>query len=69
MRGSAVEQVQCYEARTGAASAPLGPGYKRREPETSVLHEVVRENLETCLAQAREERPESFSSEFKLGAA
>jgi hypothetical protein len=55
MGGSAVEQAQCYEAQPGAASAPLSSGYKRREPEKSVLHEVVRENLETFLAQTRED--------------
>jgi Transposase zinc-binding domain len=54
MGGSAVESAQCYEARPGAASAPLPAGYRRREPEKSVLHEVFREHLETFLAQARE---------------
>mgnify|MGYP001558296617 CR=1 FL=1 len=33
---------------------PLASGYVRREPENTVLHQVVREHLETFLAQARE---------------
>ena len=53
--GSAVEQSQCYEFRPGAASAPLISGYRRREPETTVLHEVMREHLETFLAHIRED--------------
>ncbi|MFH0980278.1 MAG: transposase [Planctomycetota bacterium] len=32
--------------------------YRPRRPEQTVLHRVVRENLETFLAQAREERPD-----------
>jgi hypothetical protein len=28
--------------------------YERRKPENSVLHRVIRENLETFLAQARQ---------------
>ncbi len=42
-----------YERYPGAASAPLPPTYRRREPEKSVLHAVVREHLETLLDQAR----------------
>jgi hypothetical protein len=53
--GCVVEQAQCYEVRPGAASAPLSSGYKRREPENTVLHQVVREHLATFLAQARED--------------
>ena len=43
-----------YERHAGAASAPLAAGYRRREPEKTVLHAVVRENLETFLEAARE---------------
>jgi hypothetical protein len=37
----------------GAACARLR-GYRRREPEKTLLHRVVRERLETFLAAARE---------------
>ncbi len=42
-----------YEREPGAASRPLPPGYRRREPEATVLHAVVREHLESFLAEAR----------------
>jgi len=42
-----------YEREPGAASRPLPAGYRRREPENTVLHAVVREHLETFLAEAR----------------
>jgi len=42
-----------WEHRDGAACAPLG-GYRRRQPERAVLHEVVRDRLEPFLAAARE---------------
>ncbi|MGC4121250.1 MAG: transposase zinc-binding domain-containing protein [Myxococcales bacterium] len=32
-------------------------GYARREPEATILHKVVRENLETLLAEARSGDP------------
>ncbi|MBI5543362.1 MAG: hypothetical protein HY901_05705 [Deltaproteobacteria bacterium] len=44
-----------WEATRGAASAPLKPGYVRREPEKTVLHEAVRTHLETFLAELRED--------------
>jgi hypothetical protein len=47
------EPVETWERRPGAATAPLG-GYRRREPERTLLHEVVRERLEPFLAAARE---------------
>jgi hypothetical protein len=47
--------AQAYECKPGAALTPLPRGYQRRQPEKSVLHEVVRENLESFLAQMREE--------------
>ena len=40
-----------YERHPGAAGAPLGSGYRRREPETTVLHAIVRDHLETFLAE------------------
>jgi hypothetical protein len=47
--------AQAYECKEGAALQPLPLGYHRREPEKSVLHEVVRANLETFLAELRED--------------
>jgi hypothetical protein len=41
-----------WERHGGAASASLR--YRRREPEKTLLHTVVREHLESFLAQARE---------------
>ena len=40
-----------YERYPGAAGAPLAPGYRRREPENSALHAIVRDHLETFLAE------------------
>ena len=39
----------CFELSAGAAERPLPGGYRRREPENTALHAVVRENLETLL--------------------
>jgi hypothetical protein len=50
------EPVETWERRHGAACAPLG-GYRRREPERTLLHAVVRERLEPFLAAARERSP------------
>jgi len=47
-------RLHAYERRPGAASALLPREYRRREPETTVLHRVVREQLQTLLAEARE---------------
>ena len=47
------ESTEVWEARPGAARAPLA-GYRRREPEHTILHAVVRERLESFLAAARE---------------
>jgi hypothetical protein len=44
----------CFELSPGAAERPLPAGYRRREPEKTALHAVVRENLETLLEEARE---------------
>ena len=45
--------VETWERHSGAACAPLGQ-YRRREPEKTLLHEVVRDRLESFLAAARE---------------
>jgi hypothetical protein len=42
-----------YENEPGAASRPLPPGYRRREPEKTVLYKIVQANLETMLEEAR----------------
>ena len=44
---------RAFERSCGAASAPFTGTYRRRQPETTVLHSVVRENLETFLADGR----------------
>ncbi len=44
-----------FERHEGAASKPLGPRYSPRRPEKTLLHQVVCANLETLLAQAREQ--------------
>lgn len=48
--------VETWERRPGAALAPLAEGvrYRRREPERTLLHQVVRTRLEPFLAAARE---------------
>src|SRR6266545_7233173 len=47
------EDSATWERHSGAASSPLG-GYRRREPEKTLLHQVIRERLEPFLAAARE---------------
>ena len=42
-----------YERYVGAASAPLAAGYRRREPEKTVLYAIVRDHLETFLEEPR----------------
>jgi hypothetical protein len=46
---------ETYELTQGAASQPLRSPYVRREPEKTVLHQVVRENLQTFLFELRED--------------
>ena len=43
---------QLWERTRGAATEPLA-GYVRREPEKTLLHEVVRDHLEDFLAEER----------------
>jgi hypothetical protein len=45
--------VETWERRPGASLAPL-PRYRRREPEKTLLHAVVRTRLEPFLAAARD---------------
>jgi hypothetical protein len=40
-----------YEERPDAAVAPLPRAYRSRQPHRSVLHRIVREYLETFLAE------------------
>ncbi len=47
------DSPEVWERRTGAACAPL-VHYRRREPEKTILHQVVRDELEPFLAAARE---------------
>jgi hypothetical protein len=47
--------AEAYEQFEGAAWCPLPSNYPRREPEKTLLHQVVRENLETLLAQASQD--------------
>ncbi len=49
---AALPQV-VYERSPGAASAPLPGGYRPRQPEKTVLHQVVREHLETFFEEGR----------------
>jgi hypothetical protein len=59
MRGRvehATAPAETWERRQGAACAPL-PRYRRREPEKTILHAVVRERIEPFLAAARDRSP------------
>jgi len=47
------DPVERWERSSGAALAPLG-SYRRREPEKTLLHAAVREELEPLLAAARQ---------------
>lgn len=55
----ATPPVEVWERRAGAALAALpgAPAYRRREPEKTLLHAVVRERLEPFLAAARDRSP------------
>lgn len=52
----ATPPVKVWERRTGAALAALpgAPAYRRREPERTLLHAVVRDRLEPFLAACRD---------------
>lgn len=51
-----------YESHPGAASRCLPKTYQRREPENTLLYELVSQHLETLLARAREESDHGFPS-------
>jgi len=62
------------ELWTAATPPEAGPKYRRRDPEATTLHRIVRENLNTFLAEAEEEgRPvprfvaEEFRNYLKCG--
>ena len=46
-----------YERTSGAAGQPLA-GYRRREPDRTVLHELVARHAQTMLAEVRAADPE-----------
>lgn len=50
---------EVWERRSGAALAafPGAPAYRRREPEKTLLHTVIRERLEPFLAAAHDRSP------------
>jgi len=48
--------VVTWEHRPGPGCAPLG-SYRRREPEKTLLHAVVRDRLQPFLAAARDRSP------------
>ena len=50
--------AQALESEPVAASRPPWAAYARRQPEKTLLHKVVRENLETFLAEVRASNPE-----------
>jgi hypothetical protein len=52
--------AQAYESKDGVVKRPLRPGFLRREPEKRVLHWVVRESLESFLAELRAEDPDGY---------
>lgn len=60
MRACLEEDGEAWERATGAASRPLPAPYRPRSPENTVLHRVVRENLESFLADARERSEHGF---------
>ncbi len=69
MVGGATLPAISYDRYPGVATAPLPGTYRRREPERSVLHTVIREHLETSLEQARylngEGYPRFIEREFR----
>jgi len=49
-----------YERHVGAACAPLAPGYRRREPDKTVLYAIVRDHLETFLEEPRRQDGDGY---------
>jgi hypothetical protein len=54
-----------YEQHAGAARAPLGVAYRRREPERTILYSVVQNHLQTFLAEARAENPDGHDARLR----
>ena len=52
----ASQPIETWERRHGAALGAL-PRYRRREPEGTLLHAVVRDRLEPFLAAAHDRSP------------
>src|SRR5487761_2233279 len=48
-------QAESFERFPGAARLPLPAIYARRQPENTVLHQVIRETLPAFLARASED--------------
>jgi hypothetical protein len=46
------DSTMVFEQHLGAASVPLPPKYRPRQPHKIVLHQLVREHLQTMLAEA-----------------
>ena len=56
--GRASRMIPSRLRRWGPYVDPLASGYRRRDPEDAVLHEIVAEHLETFLGElAQEEGP------------
>ena len=51
---------EVFECRPGAAAGPRAGTYRRRAPERTLLHEVVRGHLATFLAEARARSAHGF---------
>ncbi len=49
-----------YERYPGSAARPLSPSYRRREPDKTVLYDIVSRSLETCLGQAEEKSEQGY---------
>jgi hypothetical protein len=49
-----------YECFDGAASAPLGPSYQRRQPESTVLYQLVQTHFPELLQRAAEKTEHGF---------
>jgi hypothetical protein len=56
----APDQPFAFESHPGAASAPLPGGYRRREPENTVLYQVVLDHLEEFLREMRGQDEHGF---------
>ena len=54
MSASGCHPQVVYERTAGAASAPLGPRYRPRAPQKTVLYQLVQQHLETFLAEPGE---------------